>query len=154
MRTPVINWETLTTTFCAGRYEDGPEIVIDIDDRPMVFRHTWGVVKAARSKTLYARTTINGQTLLLHRMVMKAESGQEVDHIDGNGLNNSKSNLRFVPHSENMLSAYDLPGRYQKQFSYKNTVRARLKDGTVRSYVYDRRQPQKERGENVRPQNP
>jgi hypothetical protein len=129
-----------TITFRSGRYEDGPEIVVDADDWLMVSRHTWAATKmAARSKTLYAKTAIKGRTLLLHRAVMKAELGEEVDHIDGNGLNNSKSNLRFVTRSENMAAAWRLPRRYPKrQTPYKNTVRARLKDGTVRTYVYDR----------------
>jgi hypothetical protein len=65
-------------------------------------RHTWTVSKlAARSKTLYARTTIGGRALLLHRMIMNAVPGEEIDHIDGNGLNNCKGNLRRIMHFTN-----------------------------------------------------
>ena len=40
----------------------------------------------------------------MHRMVMGAQSGESVDHIDGNGLNNSRSNLRLVTPSQNNMN--------------------------------------------------
>lgn len=37
----------------------------------------------------------------MHRLILKPKQGQEVDHIDHNGLNNTRANLRVVTHSEN-----------------------------------------------------
>ena len=48
----------------------------------------------------------------LHRFLLDAEASEIVDHIDGNALNNSRSNIRIVTQSENQRSARRLPGRY------------------------------------------
>lgn len=42
-----------------------------------------------------ARYDETGKRLLMHREITKAPSGSEVDHIDGNGLNNLDPNLRI-----------------------------------------------------------
>lgn len=42
-----------------------------------------------------------GKTIYLHREITKAPTGLEVDHVDGNGLNNTRTNLRVCTHSEN-----------------------------------------------------
>ena len=91
--------------------------VAEIDDRDVdrVSVHRWSVFEPRGSKTRYARSSIGGKTVYLHRLVLSAEKGDEIDHIDGEGLNNTRANLRFVTHAENLKAAAKLPGRYKNQ---------------------------------------
>ena len=44
---------------------------------------------------------LDDQERRLHRLIMKTKRGQEVDHIDGDPLNNLISNLRIVTRAQN-----------------------------------------------------
>jgi len=58
-------------------------------------RNTWYAVRNAylgNNKWVY---------LAMHRVILGAGKGQEVDHIDGNGLNNTKANLRLCNDMQN-----------------------------------------------------
>lgn len=63
-------------------------------------RHRWHVSHSRR----YAFRRINGYTELMHRAIMNPASGLQVDHIDGNGLNNTRSNLRLATHAQNCMN--------------------------------------------------
>ncbi len=60
----------------------------------------------------YISGTINGKTIRLHRYLLDAPDNLFVDHIDGNPLNNKKSNLRLATKEENSYN----------KIKYKNTI--------------------------------
>jgi hypothetical protein len=81
----------------------GYEAVIDAADAPLVEGFNWYALVQVR--TVYAcRTdcsTGRHVTIYLHRVLMAAPAGLEVDHRDGHGLNNRKKNLRVATHAQN-----------------------------------------------------
>jgi HNH endonuclease len=78
-------------------------IVDDEDFEWLMQRGKWYAYKSGG--TFYAMRTERSSgkkvTIKMHRLIMGAEKGQFVDHCDGNGLNNSRDNLRLCSRSEN-----------------------------------------------------
>lgn len=56
----------------------------------------WYAMRACRCPIVRQQHTIQ-----MHRVVINAQQGQEVDHLNGNGLHNYKGNLRFCNRSQN-----------------------------------------------------
>lgn len=80
-----------------------PGIVeIDNADLAMVTGHQWSVTHHPKSELQYASTYIDGVAVLMHRLLLSVSSELCVDHRDGNGLNNQRSNLRIATHANNM----------------------------------------------------
>lgn len=46
------------------------------------------------------------RTVLMHRLILGAKPGQEVDHINGDTLDNTRGNLRFVTRTQNLQNRY------------------------------------------------
>lgn len=53
---------------------------------------------------------------LLHNVIMNPPEGMEVDHENGNGLDNRRSNLRVVTHVTNMQNVRRLKLNKSSQF--------------------------------------
>ena len=77
------------------------KVEVDVDDRDTeaVITHTWHVLATPKRKTFYAGTHINGKTIYLHKFLT---TYRRVDHINGNGLDCRRSNMRDATHAQNM----------------------------------------------------
>ena len=78
---------------------------IDDEDYPIVLQHTWHC-----SHYGYIATRHNGSILFLHRLIMNTPNEIKTDHINGNKLDNQKSNLRVCTTAQNSRNRKKKPG--------------------------------------------
>lgn len=70
---------------------------VDDADYDILIKRKWYFTKAG-----YAVTKIKRRAVSLHRIILGDVSGKVIDHIDGDGLNNKRNNLRRCLHIDNM----------------------------------------------------
>lgn len=80
--------------------EEVARTVIDENSVEMIKDYKWCLDGKG-----YVITTINNKNIYLHRFLLNCNDVDKVvDHIDGNPLNNKKSNLRIVTQKENRMN--------------------------------------------------
>lgn len=58
-----------------------------------------------------SRKSSDNRTVYMHREILKASDNLEVDHINGNCLDNRRSNLRLANHQQNMRNQKPIKGK-------------------------------------------
>ena len=104
----------------------GKVTVVDDEDYAYLSQWKWcaakcrHIYKAARA----IRDSKKQYTIYMHRVIMLAPRLIEVDHIDGDGLNNLRSNLRLCSDKENARNS-KLPSTNTSGFKGVSYVRYR-----------------------------
>lgn len=95
-------------------------IKVDSDKYDSLSKYDWRL-----SNIGYARATVEGHRMFLHRYLTNAPKGVLVDHINGDTLDNRLCNLRLCTYSENSANTMKKVGlSVYKGVSYdKNTKR-------------------------------
>ena len=78
--------------------KNGMVAIIDSEDEELICQHSWYAISSKGA--FYAKT---GKNTRMHRLILNVtDSKLIVDHINGNGLDNRKSNLRIVDAKTNV----------------------------------------------------
>ena len=84
----------------------GKVALVDDEDYEYLNQWKWSAAKVCR--TFYAiRGIRNGDgwtSECMHRVILNVPAGKEIDHIDHDGLNNQRSNLRIVTSRQNKFN--------------------------------------------------
>lgn len=84
---------------------NGMDILVDDEDYPLLSRFNIYVdkYKSNRSNNFYGKIYVSQRNVKIHRLIVGSppKGNYVVDHINGNGLDNRKSNLRFCTPNQN-----------------------------------------------------
>lgn len=95
------------------------KIHIDKEDEHLLDKYAWFIAKDGYVRCSTKRVNGKQRTLRLHREILGAKKGESVDHINGNTLDNLRSNLRIVTHQENMWNKHKVRGYHYHKASGK-----------------------------------
>lgn len=97
---------------CNKKCNEVARAIVNIEDLEIVSKFTWHADKSRN--TFYAKTNIfiskgKYQLTRMHHLIFGFPlNGLKIDHIDNNGLNNQRNNIRLVTHRQNQQNRISL----------------------------------------------
>ncbi|MBM3536051.1 MAG: endonuclease [Alphaproteobacteria bacterium] len=84
--------------------------IVDGEDFEVLNQVPWCVLRSRDGRRQYAMRRSDNRHLFMHRVITGAPKGLDVDHINGNGLDNRRANLRICTRSQNLQNKPRRPG--------------------------------------------
>lgn len=91
--------------------------LVSPQDEEEVRRKSWRMVENKAGN----RYAVTGKSTYMHRFLMECEDQQDIDHINDNGLDNRRENLRVCTRSENIANKRTGGGKYSQ---YRGVTRS------------------------------
>ena len=102
---------------------------VDKKDFEHLSRYNWYTGK--QRDRFYAYAWINGKNVSMHRLLLGHEAGElDIDHKDGDGLNNARANLRIATRSQNAANS-----RKQKDTTSRFKGVHVMRQGYIKAYI-------------------
>lgn len=98
----------------------GEMATVDDEDHPLVAQYKWHANKKGYAVGSIPTGRRGARHVLMHRLILGAQRGEQVDHVDGKPLNNTRANLRIATHSENCRNSIGKASNRASQFKGLN----------------------------------
>jgi len=95
--------------------------IVDPDDYQKLSQYPWQLYESGNKKC-YAARLDNRKIVHMHRVIMNAPKGKLVDHRNGEGLDNTRRNLRLATRSQNSCNSKRIKkgsSKYRGVYRYK-----------------------------------
>jgi hypothetical protein len=106
----------------------GQFAIVDDEDYDKVVQYKWHIMANKAGSHMYAATKLR-----MHRLVIDAPPGIMVDHINGDTLDNRKSNLRLCTNSQNQQNTPSRGGSSR----YKGVSLQKKSGKWIATFQYD-----------------
>jgi hypothetical protein len=77
----------------------GHEVIVDAEDGHLLSKGSWRILKP-KGKLYVCRA----DGVYLHHLILARGTAEDIDHRDGDGLNNTRGNLRRSTHQQNQAN--------------------------------------------------
>jgi len=82
----------------------GKQTLVDDADFDYLVQWKWHAIHYKDTGLWYVSRVLKHKVTAMHRLIMNCPTGMQVDHIDGDGLNNQRYNLRICTKDENNIN--------------------------------------------------
>ena len=102
---------------------------------PELRKYSWNLHQT--KNRIYAKTQIAGRTVYMHRFIANAPADPKlvVDHKNGDGLDNRRSNLRIATWRQNAQNSRGASGR--RKSAIRGVCKRNHPERPWRAYIYD-----------------
>ncbi len=113
----------------------GKFAIVDAADYERLSKYRWNACPSGDG--FYARRSVPGGTILMHREVIGAPKGMPVDHINGNRADNRAANLRVCTPQQNEHNKPPRGGRsrYKGVYPHRDKWQAAIKHNGKTHYL-------------------
>lgn len=116
--------------------------LVDDEDAPRVLHLKWKPLRC-KNGSVYAVARTREQdgkekTVYMHRLILDAPIGKDVDHRNGNGLDNRRQNLRLATRAQNSRNSRlqrDTASGYKGVRRHRRKWQAHIKVNRKRIYL-------------------
>jgi hypothetical protein len=121
-------------------YDKGFFTIVDDEDYIILKNIRWYLFN--NNGKLYAEGMVDSKKVRIHSFIVNPPKGSQVDHKDGNGLNNCKSNLRACTQQQNnfnrkkyKINTTGFKGVYRNHNRFVARINANKKQINLGNYV-------------------